>query len=79
MNDKIMNTPDDLLEALADLEHQQWMQWSQTVAPEVTQERQQRWRNAWIPYGELSEEVKEQDRVWARKILAILRERKLIP
>lgn len=79
MNPTTTNTPDDLLEALADLEHQQWMQWSQTVAPEVSETRRQRWLKAWIPYHDLSEEVKEQDREWARRILALFRERKLIP
>lgn len=34
--------------------------------------RLERWKKNWQPYAKLSEEVKEYDRVWARKVLAIL-------
>lgn len=62
----------DLLERLAELEHEQWMEWSKTVAPEVSSQRRERWQKYWKPYSELPEEVKEQDRVWARKVLKVL-------
>lgn len=61
-----------LLERLAELEHEQWVEWSRTVAPEVTAERRQRWEACWVPYAQLPETVKELDRVWARKVLAVL-------
>jgi len=61
----------DLLEKLADLEHEQWIIWSKSVAREVHQTRRSRWGKYWIPYEDLPEEVKEQDRVWARKILEL--------
>jgi hypothetical protein len=64
-----------LLELLAELEHEQWMAWSRTVAPEVAEERRRRWQGCWIPYRDLPEDVKEQDREWARKVLALLEER----
>jgi hypothetical protein len=61
-----------LLERLAEIEHEQWMAWSQVIAAEVSEERRQRWQEQWVPYHDLPEELKEQDRVWARKVLALL-------
>jgi len=63
-----------LLEKLAALEHEQWVQWSKAVAHEVSPERRARWEKYWVPYEQLSEEVKEQDREWARKVLRIIGE-----
>lgn len=57
------------MEKLAELEHEQWMEWSKAVAAEVSDERRKRWKKYWVPYSELSEKVKEQDRVWARKVI----------
>ena len=56
------------LERLAALEHEQWNYWTQAVAPEVSEERRTRWESYWVPYEQLTEEVKEYDRVWARKV-----------
>ena len=63
---------DALLERLAELEHEQWMAWSQSVAPEVSPECRRRWQACWVPYQDLPDEVKEQDRAWARKVLESL-------
>lgn len=60
---------DYYLEELAAIEHDQWVEWSKSVASEVSEERRKRWEKYWVPYHELSEEVKEQDRVYARKVL----------
>jgi len=70
--------PDDLVEALAELEHQQWMHWSKAVAPEVADATRQKWQSSWCDYSNLTEEAKEADRVWARKVVALVRERQLI-
>ena len=61
----------DLLEKLAELEHEQWVQWSKTLdeKEDLSEDRQRRWRQLWIPYSELSEVSKDADRFWARKIL----------
>jgi hypothetical protein len=67
-----MAQPDDLLERLAELEHEQWVAWSRAVAGEVSEERRRRWQAWWVPYRELPESAKEEDRAWARKVLAIL-------
>jgi len=69
-----VSSKDDLLEMLAEIEHEQWMQWSKSVAPEVSKERQERWKKLWIPYADLSEEMKEEDRKYARKVLKLIKE-----
>jgi hypothetical protein len=69
---------DELIETLAEVEHQQWLHWSNAVAPEVADATRQKWERSWIDYSHLTEEVKEADRVWARKVVAVLRERQLI-
>ncbi len=58
-----------VLEELAEIEHDQWIEWSKSVADEVSEERRERWKKLWIPYDELSEEEKEKDREYARKVL----------
>lgn len=65
----------DKLEALAALEHEQWMEWSKYVAEneDISQVRLARWQKLWKPYADLTEEEKEQDRVWARKVLGVIK------
>jgi hypothetical protein len=70
---------EELIEALAEIEHEQWLHWSNAVAPEVADATRLKWQSFWIDYSHLTEEVKEADRVWARKVVALLRERQLIP
>jgi hypothetical protein len=66
--------PEELLERLAEVEHEQWVAWARAVAGEVSPERRARWESFYGPYARLSEEAKEQDRAWARRVLAVLRE-----
>lgn len=68
----------ELVEALAALEHEQWMHWSQAAAANVPAATREKWQRCWVDYAELPESVKEADRVWARKVIDVLRERKLI-
>jgi hypothetical protein len=63
----------DQLERVAEVEHEQWMAWSKTVADEVSPERRARWSKSWVPYRDLPEEEKEKDRVWARRALEAAR------
>lgn len=67
-------TTEQIIEELADLEHVQWMQWAQTLMDKesLSAERCERWSGLMVPYAELSEEMKEYDREWARKALAII-------
>jgi len=66
----------EMLEKLAELEHEQWIEWSKAIAPEINigcySEHLKRWNEWWVPYSRLTEEVKEYDRVWARKVLGVL-------
>lgn len=64
----------NLLEALSRYEHLQWMDWSKSIAESecLSSNRMRRWQGLWKPYNELTEEQKDQDRIRAREILAIL-------
>lgn len=62
----------DIVEVLADLEHTQWMTWAKAVALEVSTGRLVRWQGYFVPYAALDEATKEQDRQWARKVIAAL-------
>jgi hypothetical protein len=74
-----LNPPDGLIESLAEIEHEQWVHWSQAVAGDVSDATRNKWKRSWVAYAELTEEAKEADRVWARKVVKLLRQRRLIP
>lgn len=59
----------ELLEELAEIEHEQWLHWANAVKGEVSPERAKRWESYMVPYGELSEKAKDMDRVWAKRVL----------
>jgi len=63
-------------EALAALEHEQWMAWSKSLAAAepLSAERVERWQRLWVPYADLSEHSKASDRVWAQKALTAVAE-----
>ena len=65
-----------LIEKLAALEHQQWVEWSKELSEkeQLSEERQKRWQTLWVPYNELPENMKDHDRKWAKKVIAILLE-----
>lgn len=69
-----MTKEEELLERLAAIEHEQWREWSEQIATKerISEERLIRWRGLWVSYWTLSEDSKEQDRVWARKVLHLL-------
>jgi len=60
-----------LIERIASLEHEQWQAWSKEIAKteNIKCKRLKRWISLWIPYSELDEKTKEQDRVWAREVI----------
>jgi hypothetical protein len=62
------------IEALASIEHDQWVAWAKTIMQQepIGIQRIARWNKYMVPYAELPEDVKEHDRVWARKILAAI-------
>src|SRR5688572_2952224 len=64
----LVGNMDNLVEQLAALEHSQWQHWSQKVVerygcllPEFMVEK---WQKLWVPYEELTDDVKEFDREW---------------
>jgi hypothetical protein len=69
---------DKLTEKLSESIHDEWISWSKNVASKekLSEQRLKRWEKMWIPYGKLPEDIKEQDRVWARKALKTLNIRK---
>jgi len=69
-----LNPQIKIVEQLADLEHRQWIHWSKYVAEnhDIPDKLEEKWEKSWKPYSELSEEMKEKDRKWARKVLEIL-------
>jgi len=61
----------ELLEKLAELEHEQWQTWRKTIEWRFRRcVPQNEYTN--ISYNKLPEKIKEQDRKWARLILKIL-------
>lgn len=81
----------EMLEKLSNLEHEQWCDWSKSVADDMNKliklidfdklneddkeyvesqiQRLERWSSYWVDYDELDDDVKEQDRVYARKVM----------
>jgi len=75
-----------LLEKLSDLEHQQWAHWTDYLFRKLslnlnelkvdnkTKEDFKRWAKQIItPYKDLPEKEKEADRVWARKVINLIK------
>lgn len=73
-NDNRRHAP--LRERLAEMEHEQWCEWSRNLAGTETlaPERLAAWRSRWVPYAELSEADKDLDREYADRVLEVLRE-----
>ncbi len=76
MNKKItIEISDELIEALADLEHDRWSGWEKYREQALAKEpaRLERWRRLReAPYQKLTEQEKESDRVEVRKTLDLL-------
>lgn len=72
---EVIEELDEKIEKLAELEHEQWWKWAKTLMEKETlsKERIERWHKYMVDYKDLPEDVKEYDRIWARKVLATLR------
>ena len=67
----------ELLEALAQLEHNQWMDWAKNLMekePAISQARKDRWTAFMVPYDQLDEAAKNMDRIWAAKVVELVQE-----
>ena len=64
----------EILEMLAELEHEQWIFWAKSIikSEKISDKRKNRWEKLFIPYCDLNKNQKEQDRIWARKIMRML-------
>jgi hypothetical protein len=78
MNELQSSPNRELIEALAAIEHEQWLHWSRATASDVSAATRAKWQTSWVKYDEMPDNLKEVDRVWARKVVGLLRERKLI-
>ncbi len=69
-----MDTKTKILERLADLEHQQWCRWARVLmeAESLSPGRVERWKAFMVPYEDLPERIKDQDRKEARLIMDVL-------
>jgi len=59
--------------AAAKAEHEQWIRWAMVLIdeePGLSQQRIDRWAEYLVPYEELEDDVKEFDRIEARRCLA---------
>lgn len=64
-----------LIEKLAELEHEQWAHWTRHFVDNATPKNLARWRSQCAtPYAALAEAEKEKDRAWARRVMAVLAE-----
>ena len=71
---------EELLEALASLEHDRWSGWELYRAKVASEESVARWRRQReTPYAELSEKEKESDRIEARKTVELLKRFGVLP
>mgnify|MGYP001558919470 CR=1 FL=1 len=67
-----------LIERLSELEHEQWKVWAAVLMKfeTLSEDRIKRWEKLFCSYSELTEDEKGHSRVWARKVLDILKELK---
>ncbi len=71
---------EDLVEALAALEHERWSGWEQYRERVQSAEKEMRWKRLReTPYAELTNEEQESDRVEARKTIELLRDMRIVP
>jgi hypothetical protein len=70
------NKEKEVIEKLAELEHEQWMKWAKDIleTEDITEERSKRWKKeSFKPYKDLTEEQKDMDREWAKKAYNIIK------
>lgn len=63
-----------MIEELSSAIHDWWMDWAKTIMKfeKLSEERSKRWESCFVPYADLSEEMKEKDREIARDFMKIM-------
>ncbi len=77
----------EIREKLADLEHEQWKEWTSAIVvslkgnwwPGNIAKLIDKWRRSWKPYLKLSEKQKDKDRIYADKVIKILTDYEIYP
>ena len=54
--------------------HDAWVEWTKHIQRRVKPVWRERWKELWVDYDELSEEEKEKDRVFARRIQRVVKQ-----
>ena len=70
----ILKNKQELIEKLAELEHEQWKYFAKGILESerrISMVRRLRWKALFIPYAQLTNEQKEDDRKWAREVIKI--------
>ncbi len=71
-----------LREKLAELEHKQWLSWVQYIIKQwshiLPMELKEHWAKNIKSYSELREEEKDKDRVWADKVIKLIKDSQTI-
>lgn len=67
---------DDVIDIIASVFHEAWMEWSKTLAYEeaLSPKRLERWKTLWVPYDELRDRWKQEDRKFAERVVSRLAE-----
>lgn len=65
-----------MIEKLSEFVHEEmWGKWAKKLLEEesnISDERRKRWEECFVPYNELSEEMKDLDRGFAKRIIDLL-------
>jgi hypothetical protein len=76
------------MEKVAELEHLQWIEWNKSIVEflleikdisendkvkNLINNKIASWEKCWVDYSKLSEENKEKDREWARKVINLIK------
>jgi hypothetical protein len=70
---KSIKTNPAIIEALAKLEHEQWVHWVDYMMENYTAKNLAKWKiQVKTPYSALTEKEKESDRRWVKKVLEVL-------
>ena len=69
-----MENKKELIEKLADLEHDQWSHWTEYMLSNLTEDNIKTWKKQIkTNYKDLTEKEKDSDREWAEKVYNIIK------